>query len=201
MPVRQAETMKWRMTLSFLATIAALGLAILAHGQLLRLGMIEQGTHYRGSLVLNHDASLMGPPAQGVSYCLNMPALVVSNFVHGHLMSYNEAFHDQAWFPFHGFFEYYLCVFILWWCIGWYLDRRAIPRSLLPGLAATLLVLLLSLDLMYIGSFSLRGGWLARSLQISSVLWGLILAVLSINSAYGLIRQRRGILETDSGKV
>jgi hypothetical protein len=193
--------MRWRLGLAFLGLALALAAAVVSQSQ---TPMRLPGTHYRGALVYSEDGTLVGPKAQVASYCLDMPAFSVANIVHSRLVSYDETFHDQNWFPLFGYAEYYISVLVFWWCIGWCVDRRAVLRSTRPSaldVIAAAAALLLSIDLLHDGIALLlrrqaptgpmpRGSApIVYSMPTSSVLWGLALAATFLWYLYKFVRQ------------
>ena len=167
------KSLKWRLVLSATNILLAIGMSA--------LGFHEYGADHQAHPEYFYHGNLYYiPPAQIASYCLNIPALVISNlfrnFGIAHLSSERGIFTTQ-WF-FHVYVGYYAAVLIFWWCIGWSLDARRPGRSRWPaweaagwGLAA-----FISLGLAYYGFSYWHSDVLPFAIPLSMVVWGIGLA-------------------------
>lgn len=112
---------RWRILLSLSSFILAviLGFAAAREYHLIQhsdpLRFYEGNYHYM-------------PPAQAISYCLNAPSYVASALVR----NFEHLSGGVYWFPHDGGPEYYIAVFIFWWCIGWKLDDRSTRSGRYP---------------------------------------------------------------------
>jgi hypothetical protein len=158
--------MKWRFLLSVASVVLALFLWRVGLWEF--LSMIQQHHHGKHYHV---------PLAQAVSYTINSPALVLSNFVDNLVV--RDLDWDERWFHY-GTIEYYISVFALWWCIGSRIDRKPGPlKHTILWSIACFIGICFSLLLVY-------GGIMVREIEIeyettavpiSMVLWGLGLSL------------------------
>lgn len=153
--------MKWRFLLSVASVVLALLLWRVALWE--QLSMIQQHHHGKHFHV---------PPALAVSYTINSPALVLSNFVNNLLV--RDLDWSEHWFHY-GKIEYYIFVFTLWWCIGSRIDRRLGPvKHAILWSIACFMGILFSLLLMYGGIITLPASeYETTAVPISMLLWGL----------------------------
>ncbi len=105
---------KWRVLLSVSSFALAVVLGFMAAREYHLVQRLDPLRFYEGNY-------LYMPPAQAISYCLNSPAYVASNLVR----NFEHLYEAVYWFPHDGGPEYYIAVFIFWWCIGWKLDDRS----------------------------------------------------------------------------
>lgn len=128
-----------------------------------------------------HDQILQYVPrVQLISYCLNAPALVLTNLI-DRVPAWRD-FWQQQWLGAYWFNDitasFYLALFLLWWWIGWQIDVRRKPRDR-PRMAV-ILGLPLSLVCLYASGYLLArlptlyyaGG---PTLPISALIWGIVL--------------------------
>lgn len=186
---------KWRLLLSVANVLLALGMSA--------LGLHEYETDHRTHPeYFYHGNVYYVPPAQIVSYCLNVPALVASNLFRNfgikHVSAESRLFVAQSFF--HVYTGYYLAVLFFWWYVGWWLDVKLSPaniprvlRELGWGLGA-----LVSLALAYYGFAFRRGDWVPRVIPLSVMAWGVGLAcyfvgrMLRVRSADRADGRKRG---------
>jgi hypothetical protein len=132
-------------------------------------------SEYQAARKANPNASLIEgvyiPTGHVVSYCLNAPSFVISNAIRNALMGHalpGTSIH-------YGYIEYYVTIFIFWWCLGWQLDLRSgrDTRPQIPSLVVNLLGVLLALAFLGIG---LSATWYkilpVQAISISLFIWG-----------------------------
>jgi hypothetical protein len=163
------KTLKWRLLLSVSSLVVA---AIL-----FQVGLVQERTMHKNHPDYFYEFYPYTPPALTISYSLNAPSLLLTNFI-GHQFSWSE-----RWFPF-GKIEYYIIVFAFWWCVGWGIDAEGSLRDAPPLLrvAGCLLGSGFAMLLAYVGFMMPRDDYGTRVIPISMVLWGLgLLAYFGTN--------------------
>jgi hypothetical protein len=159
------KTLKWRLFLS------VLNLAIAA--TLFEFALVQEGAMHKDHPDYFHEGYYgYTPPALVISYSLNAPSLVLSQFVNNFL---TQRFNwTERWFHY-GKIEYYVIVFAFWWCIGWRIDAKGNLRDA-PALLRVVGCLLgsgFAMLLVHGGFVTRRQEYGTLAIPISMVLWGL----------------------------
>lgn len=161
------KMLKWRLFLSASSLVVA---AIL-----FKVGLAQERTMHEHHPDYFYEGSYSyTPPALIISYSLNAPSLVLSQFVHNLLT--RRLNWTERWFPY-GKIEYYIIVFAFWWFVGWRIDAKGSLRNG-PSLLRVLAYLLgggFALLLVYGGIVLPKEEYGTRVVPIAMVLWGLAL--------------------------
>ncbi|HWO39264.1 MAG TPA: hypothetical protein VNO32_61615 [Candidatus Acidoferrum sp.] len=161
------KTLKWR----FLLSVAGLALAAI----LFHVALVQERTMHKNHPDYFHEGYYVyTPPALTISYSLNAPSLVLSQFINNLLTRHFNW--TESWFRF-GEIEYYVIVFAFWWCVGWRIDARGSRRngSLLLRIVCALVGTAFSILLVYGGIVMPKQEYGTRAIPISMLLWGLAL--------------------------
>lgn len=155
---------RWSIILSVSNLLLATLLFLLGQQEFKSLAR-SPGAFYEGSVGYT-------PTAQKVSYCFNVPALVISapirHWLMGHIMM------GGFWVTY-GDIEYLVTVFLFWWWLGLTIrnNHRPEPRTAIKAVERVI-ALLLSLTLLYASITGLFGrSMVPHSILVSMALWGL----------------------------
>ncbi len=121
------------------------------------------------------------PPAQLILYCLNAPALVVSNLITR--IPPWRTFWDERWLGAYWFHEipviFYPILFFIWWWIGWRIDAEKNTKNVnrTGVIVGNVLGFVLSLLCLYAGAYLLARVDTLRyaggiAVPISASIWG-----------------------------
>jgi hypothetical protein len=159
---------KWRILLSLTNLALAVVLAIVAARQYHFIQRTDPGEFYEG----NYHYM---PVAQAISICINAPSYMASEL----LRNFEHFFSSVYWFPHDGGPEYYVTLFVFWWCAGWGLDRGRNARGAFRNWIGNGLGTAFSCSLIWLGVanglaefHTVRFSLLT---SVSIVLWGLAL--------------------------
>lgn len=181
------KTLKWRLLLSVASLVVA--------ASLFEVGLEQERTMHKTHPDYFHEGYYgYTPPALVISYCLNAPALVLSQFLHNFLTrQFNWV---ERWFPY-GKIEYYIAVFAFWWFVGWRIDGKGIRYRLsLLWFVACLFGAAFAILLVYGGIVSRRAEYGTSAVPISIGLWGL---VLLLNFTWELMRRHKPSRKLNEG--
>jgi hypothetical protein len=167
---------KWRILLPLSNLLAALGQSA--------LGLKKSEAFLKANPP--HDQVLpYVPMIQVISYCINAPALVLSNLIDR--IPVWRAFWNERWLGSYLFRDisgsFYVALALLWCWVGWRLDTRdrLSEHRRMVGILGHSLGILLSSGLIYIGVYLLRtsahtllfaGG---SAIPTSVLIWGMAL--------------------------
>jgi hypothetical protein len=166
---------KWRIALALVNLVAAVGQSALG---------FQAAERFLKANPRHDDALAYVPTVQVISYALNAPALVFTNLIER--SSAWRGLWGEQWLGRYWFGElstsFYLASFLLWWWVGWQVDRRlAAPRRTWYAAPGNVLGGLLAFALMCIGACLLMvnlpdlrfaGG---PVIPISILVWGIAL--------------------------
>ena len=167
---------KWRIVLSLVNLVAAIGLSALG----LRQYEAFRRAHLHSDAILSYI-----PTAQLIGYCLNAPSFVLSNLL-GNIRRWRMFWHgrwlDGYWFQSVSV-TFYLFVLLFWWSVGWRLDAQPRPkgRTALAAGLGWLIGAIGSVELCYGSLVLLReelpalGAYRVSPILLSMLLWGFAL--------------------------
>ncbi len=158
------KTLKWRVTLAVVNTVAVLLLTALALREYRNFEQAHPGE-------FSHGNAFYVTLSEKVSYCWNAPSFVTAMWIHHVHRSWLGW--DCYWFHF-GYLEYYVCVFAFWWYLGWGFDRRSECAETTRGKARFMagIGVGLSLFLMFEAISGIHSTFTDnRSILISTAIW------------------------------
>jgi hypothetical protein len=172
------KTWKWRIGLSVVNLLLAIGMSALGAGQWEADGRLHPEYFYHGNLYYC-------PTAQWLSYCLNAPSLAVVNVIGDFTIRYHLL--PQSLLGAYLFYfvrpEFYVAIFLFWAWAGWHVDVGLPSRDCHTRWATALEVLigiLLSITLLYQGIPGLLRQGVMHAIPASMVLWGIVLLLYSV---------------------
>ncbi len=124
------------------------------------------------------------PTAHQISYSINAPSFIAGNLIRtlstvaGLPVSPTTTFH-------YGYVEYYVALFIFWWCVGWRLDRQPNYKHRM-FVVANALGTAFSVDVLSIGIDSLFKEIVPPPVSIAIVVWGVALLAYFASSVRAL---------------
>ncbi len=166
------KTLKWRVALAVVNTVAALVLTALALREYTTFEEAHPGAFYHGNA---NYVTL----SEKISYSWNAPSFVTAMWIH-HVHRSWLGWSDD-WFHF-GSLEYYICVFVFWWFVGWSLDNRSEVTTGMRQRASFVAILGIAFSLFLL--FQVINGIHSRftdnhAILISTAIWMLALVCLS----------------------
>jgi hypothetical protein len=169
------KSYNWRILLSLVNLVAAIGLSALGPRQYEAFQQAHPHAHVASYI----------PTAQLISYCMNAPSFVLSNLL-GNIRAWRIFWHG-TWLGGYWFqgvsVTFYFFVFLFWWSVGWRVDSEPRPKGR-TALAVALgwLVGAISSFVLCYGSVGLLreeipalGAYPDSPILISILLWGLAL--------------------------
>jgi hypothetical protein len=152
---------KWRICFSIASVIFALALAHIAHGEYDAARQLHPGVRFSGKY-----GEMV--PAAALSYCLNAPALFLSDLANNFL---TRGLGWERLYSRFGPVDYYVSVFAFWWMVGWKFDRT--PMGTSPGKVRLILGCSIGILLSILFLMLAVSGQYGRTVQIASAVWGL----------------------------